>query len=179
MHLGKLFLRLAAIFTSANAQLLVHDNATGYTPASTLANGTRYTILDNDWGSTGFIPFLMAIGANMKVLGIASDTANTWVGQTTLHAVCGHVFAGEDDWDCGVANLLFSSRSWRLVICPAFPWSRARQTPSYRPTSASSCGSNCGDDSSGKVSFYPRISPLRLQVLTPQGVIHLKSPDPP
>ena len=86
---------------------------------------------------------------------------------------------GKIDWDCGVANLLFSSRSWRLVICPAFLWSRARQTPSYRPTSAFSSGNNRGDDSSGKVSFHRKISPLRLQVLTPQGVIRLKSPGLP
>lgn len=89
MHLVKLLLPLAAIL-SADARLLVRDD-TGYSPATPPVNGTRYTILDNDWGSTGFIPFLMALGANMKVLGLASDTANTWVGQTTLHAVGGHV----------------------------------------------------------------------------------------
>ena len=94
MHLVKLFLPLTALLSSAYARLLVRENATGHTPASTLVNGTRYTILDNDWGSTGFIPFLMAMGSNMKVLGLASDTANTWVGQTTLHAVCGLVAKG-------------------------------------------------------------------------------------
>ena len=92
MRLVKLVLPLTTIISSAIARLLVRDNATGYTPASTPINATRYTILDNDWGSTGFIPFLMAMGANMKVLGLASDTADTWVGQTTLHAVCGHLF---------------------------------------------------------------------------------------
>ena len=37
-------------------------------------------ILDNDWGSTGFIPFLLALGGGMKTLGLVSDTSNSWVG---------------------------------------------------------------------------------------------------
>ena len=43
--------------------------------------------MDNDWGSTAFITFLLALGGGIEVLGLASDTANTWVDQTTLHAV--------------------------------------------------------------------------------------------
>ena len=79
------------LFTSiaslANARLSVRNATTDYPPASAPANGTRYAILDNDWGSTGFIPFLLALGGGMEVLGLASDTANTWVDQTTLHGV--------------------------------------------------------------------------------------------
>ncbi|KAG6991169.1 hypothetical protein G7Y79_00055g089450 [Physcia stellaris] len=87
MRLINICVALPAIFSLASGRLLVRDTATAYPPASTLRNGTRYTILDNDWGSTGFIPFLMALGADMKVLGLVSDTANTWVGQCTLHAL--------------------------------------------------------------------------------------------
>lgn len=90
MHLINVCLALTAIPSLASGRLLVRDTATAYPSASTLRNGTRYTILDNDWGSTGFIPILMALGANMKVLGLASDTANTWVDQCTLHAVRSH-----------------------------------------------------------------------------------------
>ncbi|KAF8861908.1 hypothetical protein BDZ45DRAFT_739782 [Acephala macrosclerotiorum] len=38
----------------------------------------RYAILDNDWSTVGFIPFLLALGAGIEVLGITSFTANTW-----------------------------------------------------------------------------------------------------
>ena len=56
-------------------------------PNANNTNATRYAILDNDWSPTAFIPFLLALDAGMDVLGLASDTANTWVGQTTLHGV--------------------------------------------------------------------------------------------
>ena len=78
---------LTGIASLAHARLSVRNATTDYPPASAPANGTRYAILDNDWGSTGFIPFLLALGGGMEVLGLASDTANTWVDQTTLHAV--------------------------------------------------------------------------------------------
>ena len=67
---------LAVVLFSVSAQMISSDN-----------NYTRYAILDNDWGSTAFIPFLLALAAGVKVLGLASDTANTWVEQTTLHGV--------------------------------------------------------------------------------------------
>ena len=78
---------LVSIACIADTRLTSRDNATVTSPASSASNGTRYAILDNDWGSTGFIPYLLALGAGMEVLGLASDTANTWVDQTTLHGV--------------------------------------------------------------------------------------------
>lgn len=78
---------LTGIASLAHARLSVRNATTDYPPASAPANGTRYTIMDNDWGSTAFITFLLALGGGMEVLGLASDTANTWVDQTTLHAV--------------------------------------------------------------------------------------------
>jgi inosine-uridine nucleoside N-ribohydrolase len=44
-------------------------------------------ILDNDWGTAGFIPYLMALDAGWEVLGLVSDTANSWALQTGLHAL--------------------------------------------------------------------------------------------
>ncbi|KAL0263379.1 hypothetical protein SLS55_002359 [Diplodia seriata] len=44
-------------------------------------------ILDNDWSPAGFIPFLQALDAGWEVLGLASDTANTWALQTGLHGL--------------------------------------------------------------------------------------------
>lgn len=44
-------------------------------------------ILDNDWSTTGFIPFLQALKANWDVLGIVSDTSDSWARTTGLHAL--------------------------------------------------------------------------------------------
>ncbi|KAI5208619.1 nucleoside hydrolase [Aureobasidium subglaciale] len=44
-------------------------------------------ILDNDWGVAGFIPYLMALDAGWEVLGLVSDTANSWAEQCGLHAL--------------------------------------------------------------------------------------------
>jgi len=38
-------------------------------------------------GSTGFIPFLLALQGNMTILGLTGDTANSWALQDTLHAL--------------------------------------------------------------------------------------------
>ncbi|CZR54632.1 related to inosine-uridine preferring nucleoside hydrolase [Phialocephala subalpina] len=47
----------------------------------------RYAILDNDWSTAGFIPFLLAVDAGINVLGITSSTANTWQKQCAYHAL--------------------------------------------------------------------------------------------
>ena len=78
---------LAVILFSVSTRSISSDNGTVRLPASLHSNHTRYAILDNDWSSTAFIPFLLALAAGVEVLGLASDTANTWVGQTTLHGV--------------------------------------------------------------------------------------------
>ena len=44
-------------------------------------------IIDNDWTSTGFITFLLALDAGWDVLGLVGDTANTWALQSSLHAL--------------------------------------------------------------------------------------------
>ncbi|ESZ90328.1 inosine-uridine preferring nucleoside hydrolase [Sclerotinia borealis F-4128] len=43
--------------------------------------------MDNDWSSTGFIPYLMALDAGWEVLGITSCTADSWQHQVALHAL--------------------------------------------------------------------------------------------
>lgn len=78
---------LASILCLVETRLVSRDNATMNPTASVQSNDTRYAILDNDWSPTGFIPYLLALGSGMKVLGLASDTGNTWVDQTTLHGV--------------------------------------------------------------------------------------------
>ena len=44
-------------------------------------------ILDNDWSSAGFIPFLLALDAGWDVLGLIGDTADSWSLQTSLHGL--------------------------------------------------------------------------------------------
>jgi hypothetical protein len=41
-------------------------------------------IMDNDWSTAGFIPYLMALDAGWEVLGLVSDTANSWAEQCGL-----------------------------------------------------------------------------------------------
>ncbi|KAB8067625.1 Inosine/uridine-preferring nucleoside hydrolase domain-containing protein [Aspergillus leporis] len=47
----------------------------------------RYAILDNDWGAVGFLPFLIALKNDVEVLGLVSDTANSWQRQCAYHAL--------------------------------------------------------------------------------------------
>ncbi|KAF2766956.1 nucleoside hydrolase [Teratosphaeria nubilosa] len=62
----------------------------GFGTASTY-NATNTTkpkvILDNDWSTAGFIPYLMALSAGWDVLGLTSDTSNSWALQCGLHAL--------------------------------------------------------------------------------------------
>ncbi|KUI69779.1 hypothetical protein VM1G_05465 [Cytospora mali] len=44
-------------------------------------------ILDNDWSTAGFIPYLLALDAGWDVLGLVGDTANSWALQTSLHGL--------------------------------------------------------------------------------------------
>lgn len=34
-------------------------------------------VMDNDWSNTGFIPYLIALNANMTVLGLTGNTADS------------------------------------------------------------------------------------------------------
>jgi inosine-uridine nucleoside N-ribohydrolase len=44
-------------------------------------------ILDNDWSSTGFIPYLQALKAGWEVVGLISDTSDSWSLQCGMHAL--------------------------------------------------------------------------------------------
>ncbi|PQE08362.1 inosine-uridine preferring nucleoside hydrolase protein [Rutstroemia sp. NJR-2017a WRK4] len=60
---------------------------TGAYAANKSHEDVKYVIMDNDWSSTGFIPFLMALDAGWEVLGLTSCTADTWQHQVALHAL--------------------------------------------------------------------------------------------
>ncbi|KAL4893132.1 Inosine/uridine-preferring nucleoside hydrolase domain-containing protein [Aspergillus ambiguus] len=62
------------------------------TPLSALSQSSpqsekRYAILDNDWMAVSFLPFLLAMKGGMEVLGLVSDTADSWQKQCGLHAL--------------------------------------------------------------------------------------------
>lgn len=44
-------------------------------------------ILDNDWSVAGFITYLLPLASDWDVLGLVSDTADSWALQTGLHAL--------------------------------------------------------------------------------------------
>ncbi|KUJ12922.1 inosine-uridine preferring nucleoside hydrolase [Mollisia scopiformis] len=50
-------------------------------------NEKKYAILDNDWSSAGFIPFLLAVDAGIEVLALTSSTSNSWQKQCAYHAL--------------------------------------------------------------------------------------------
>ncbi|RDW64224.1 inosine-uridine preferring nucleoside hydrolase-like protein [Coleophoma crateriformis] len=77
-------------FTQYAAPLLAAASVVTAFPAAkrnVTASEKKYIILDNDWSSAGFIPFLIALDAGYEVLGLASDTANTWQHQVALHGL--------------------------------------------------------------------------------------------
>jgi hypothetical protein len=71
------------------ATSLVAASLTGAAPlehlqARSATNTSKKVIMDNDWGTAGFIPYLMALDAGWEVLGLVSDTANSWAEQCGL-----------------------------------------------------------------------------------------------
>lgn len=66
LHNKMLFSKLALLFTVA-------FTVSG-SPVLRNVTAKRYAILDNDWGSTGFIPFLMALEAGIDILALTSCT---------------------------------------------------------------------------------------------------------
>ncbi|KAJ5818803.1 hypothetical protein N7474_004394 [Penicillium riverlandense] len=72
----------------------------------------HYAIMDNDWNTAGFAPFLVALDGDVDVLALASDTANSWQPQVALHAVA----------TLEIGNLscipVYSGATWPLVNTP-------------------------------------------------------------
>lgn len=73
--------QLSAAFPSTHVQ-----RQSNYTTNATSTYRPK-VILDNDWGIAGFIPILQALKAGWDIVGIVSDTANSWALQTGLHAL--------------------------------------------------------------------------------------------
>ncbi|KAF8163933.1 Inosine/uridine-preferring nucleoside hydrolase domain-containing protein [Mycena galopus ATCC 62051] len=89
-------------------------------------------ILDNDWSITGFIPYLIALDAGWDILGLVSDTADSWALQTGLHALatlergglsdCIPVYRGADypllqtPHRCQAYELVYGTLPWEGVF---------------------------------------------------------------
>ncbi|CAG8097270.1 unnamed protein product [Penicillium olsonii] len=73
---------------SASVPLLCSSMLTFVTGALALQRADKhYAIMDNDWYTAGFVPYLVALDGDVEILGLASDTANSWQPQGALHAV--------------------------------------------------------------------------------------------
>ncbi|KIW55426.1 hypothetical protein PV05_04170 [Exophiala xenobiotica] len=56
-------------------------------PRDAWSTEDRYTIMDNDYTATSMGPFLLTLSANMTVLGLTGNTADSWALQCSLHAL--------------------------------------------------------------------------------------------
>lgn len=66
--------------------VLVLASAVLAAPINSSTAGTKI-ILDNDWSTAGFIPYLLALDAGWDVLGLVGDTGDTWAHQASLHGL--------------------------------------------------------------------------------------------
>ncbi|KAJ9651567.1 hypothetical protein H2198_009153 [Neophaeococcomyces mojaviensis] len=74
---------LTVYFCIASTLALTHQKRQNAT-----TTGPSYLILDNDWGPADFTQILMTLAStSYTLLGLTSNTANTWSLQTALHAV--------------------------------------------------------------------------------------------
>lgn len=90
MKVTLIFLGLASATTAAPSSTYRGQPATNCahllgTQNSSTA-GTKI-ILDNDWSTAGFIPYLLALDAGWDVLGLIGDTGDSWALQTSLHGL--------------------------------------------------------------------------------------------
>lgn len=82
---------MKAVITSlslASATLAATSSPRGHTLVTRNSStaGTK-VILDNDWSTAGFVPYLLALDAGWDVLGLVGDTSNSWALQTSLHGL--------------------------------------------------------------------------------------------
>ncbi|KAK5951738.1 hypothetical protein OHC33_007030 [Knufia fluminis] len=88
-------------------------------------------ILDNDWGPTDFILVLMALASPYQILGLTSNTANSWALQCSLHALRSLQLGGLENCipvhkgtDYPLLNTADLQQSWEYIH-GALPWSGA------------------------------------------------------
>ncbi|KAK4649728.1 uncharacterized protein QC761_0024340 [Podospora bellae-mahoneyi] len=84
--------------------------------------------LDNDWNPTAFIALLLPLYYNYTVLGLASDTANSWALQTGLHALASLEIASLSSFipvykgsDYPLLQTAYTFQNYKLLY-GEFPW---------------------------------------------------------
>lgn len=82
MHLHRYVLAIAPIAAAAT-----NTARNSVTCDNTTRTAAPKVIMDNDWGTTEFPPFLLALKAGWDVLGLVSDTANSFALQCGLHGL--------------------------------------------------------------------------------------------
>ncbi|KAK6372423.1 hypothetical protein LTR64_004339 [Lithohypha guttulata] len=95
---------------------------------SNATNASPKIIIDNDWGAPDFYLILMALALDYEVLGLTSNSANTWALQSSLHALrglelgnltsCIPVYKGADYPLLNTPSLF---QSWQYIH-GALPW---------------------------------------------------------
>ncbi|KAJ6556584.1 Inosine/uridine-preferring nucleoside hydrolase domain-containing protein [Mycena vulgaris] len=82
-------MRSINILTTLAAATLLHGtHGAVFQPRPSDANTTApKVILDNDWSIAQFTPYIIALDAGWDVLGLVSDTSNSWALQNGLHAL--------------------------------------------------------------------------------------------
>lgn len=82
-------LGLVSVATAAPSKYRVQQAELGshHLGARNLSTAGTKIILDNDWSTAGFIPYLLALDAGWDVLGLVGDTGDSWALQTSLHGL--------------------------------------------------------------------------------------------
>lgn len=136
--------------------------------------GTK-VILDNDWSSAGYIPYLLALNAGWDVLGLVGDTANSWALQTSLHGLatleignlssCIPVYKGSDYPLLNTPELF---RAWE-DIHGVLPWQGAFAAENLTAEAAGSDPTSGSPDRVVKAAFlegYPNTTLAGTQAAT-------------
>lgn len=84
-----LFLGLASVATAAPSKREFQqvEHVTNPLEVRNVSAAGTKIILDNDWSTAGFIPYLLALDAGWDILGLIGDTGDSWALQTSLHGL--------------------------------------------------------------------------------------------
>jgi len=77
----------AAVCISNHATAALGTAAKDHGHASNVTSSRPKVIMDNDWSTVGYIPFLVSLDAHWNVLGLTSSSSNSWALQCGLHAL--------------------------------------------------------------------------------------------
>lgn len=82
-----LFRYAAAILLATGLVSCIPQTSSTNPTANGSSDARPKIILDNDWGPTDFTLILMTLASNYELLGLTSNSGNTWALQASLHAL--------------------------------------------------------------------------------------------